>query len=127
VQAAVGSTGATVAQSVIDAVAARNAGRRPGGDLGVVVGATAPLGAVRLDALNGPILAPGIGAQGAQLADLPQIFGAATRQVVATTSRDLLRHGPQPASLRHAARRMADQAGALLHPLTGQLGGGTPG
>lgn len=127
VQAAIGTTGATVAQSVIDAVAARNAGRRPGGDLGVVVGATAPLGAVRLDALNGPILAPGIGAQGAQLADLPQIFGAAIRQVVATTSRDLLRHGPQPASLRHAARRMADQAGALLHPLTGQLGGGTPG
>lgn len=127
VQAAVTGTGATVAQSVIDAVVARNAGRRPSGDVGVVVGATAPVGTVRLDALNGPILAPGIGAQGARLADLPQIFGAASRHVVASTSRDLLRHGPQPAALRHAARRIADQAGALLHPPTGQLGGGTPG
>ncbi|MGH3782274.1 MAG: orotidine-5'-phosphate decarboxylase [Pseudonocardiaceae bacterium] len=127
VQAAVTSTGATVAQSVVDAVAARNAGQCPGGDVGVVVGATAPHGAVRLDALNGPILAPGIGAQGARLADLPQIFGAATRHVVAATSRELLRHGPRQAALRHAARRVADQAGALLHPLTGQLGGGTPG
>jgi orotidine-5'-phosphate decarboxylase len=127
VQAAVTSTGATVAQSVVDAVAGRNAGRRPGGDVGVVVGATAPFGTLRLDALNGPILVPGIGAQGACLADLPQIFGTATRHVVATTSRDLLRHGPQPASLRHAARRIADQACAVLRPLTVQLGGGTPG
>ncbi len=127
VQAAVTGAGATVAQSVIDAVVARNAGRRPSGDVGVVVGATAPVGTVRLDALNGPILAPGIGAQGARMADLPQIFGAASRHVVVSTSRDLLRHGPQPAALRHAARRIADQAGALLHPPTGQLGGGTPG
>lgn len=127
VQAAVTSTGATVAQSVVDAVAARNAGWQFGGDVGVVVGATAPFGTLRLDALNGPILVPGIGAQGACLADLPQIFGGATRHVVATTSRNLLRHGPQAASLRHAARRTADQACALLRPLTGQLGGGTPG
>ncbi|MGB7797825.1 MAG: orotidine-5'-phosphate decarboxylase [Pseudonocardiaceae bacterium] len=127
VQAAVTPTGATVAQSVVDAVAARNAGQRPGGNVGVVVGATAPLRALCLDALNGPILAPGIGAQGARLTDLPEIFGVATRRVVATTSRDLLRHGPGPASLRRAARRVADQAGAVLHPPTGQLGGGTPG
>ncbi|MFN2477610.1 MAG: orotidine-5'-phosphate decarboxylase [Pseudonocardiaceae bacterium] len=127
VQAAVTSTGVTVAQSVVDAVAARNAGQRPGGDVGVVVGATAPLGALRLAALNGPILAPGIGAQGACLADMPQIFGGATRHVVATTSRDLLRHGPRPASLRHAAQRIADQARAVLRPLAGQRGGATPG
>jgi orotidine-5'-phosphate decarboxylase len=127
VQAAVTRTGATVAQSVVDAVAARNAGRRPGGDVGVVVGATAPLGALRLNAVNGPILAPGIGAQGACMADLPEIFGVAIRHVVATTSRDLLRYGPQSASLRHAARRIADQASSLLGPMAGQRGGGTPG
>ena len=127
VQAAVTGTGATVAQSVVDAVAARNVGRRPGGDIGVVVGATAQLGALRLDALNGPILAPGIGAQGACLATLPEIFGVAIRYVVPTTSRDLLRHGPHPASLRHAARRIADQAGAVLRPPAGQRGSGTPG
>jgi len=127
VQAAVTDTGSTVAQSVVDAVAARNAGRRPVGDVGVVVGATTPAGALRLEALNGPILVPGIGAQGAGLVDLPQVFGTAARHVVAVTSRDLLRHGPQPASLRHAARRTADEAGALLHPPSGQVGGGTPG
>jgi orotidine-5'-phosphate decarboxylase len=127
VQAALTGTGSTVAQSVVDAVAARNASRHPVGDLGVVVGATSPAGALRLEALNGPILAPGIGAQGAGLADLPRVFGAAARYVVAATSRDLLRHGPRPASLRHAARRAADEAAALLHLPLGQVDGGTPG
>ncbi|MBW0009818.1 MAG: orotidine-5'-phosphate decarboxylase [Pseudonocardiales bacterium] len=123
VQAAVTRAGSTVAQAVVDAVAARNAGRHPVGDLGVVVGATTPAGAVRLAALNGPILAPGIGAQGARLADLPRVFGAAARHVVVTVSRDLLRYGPHPASLRHAARRTADEAAALLHPLVRQVEG----
>jgi orotidine-5'-phosphate decarboxylase len=134
VQAALTATGSTVAQSVIDAVAARNAGRHPLGDLGVVVGAMTSAGtsagtsapALRLEALNGPILAPGVGAQGARLVDLPRVFGAAARHVVVVMSRELLRHGPQPASLRHAARRTADEAAALLHP-SGQVEGGTPG
>jgi len=111
VQTAVTSTGSTVAQSVVDAVAARNTGHV--GDFGVVVGATKAAGALRLEALNGPILVPGIGAQGACLADLPQVFGASVSHVLPTTSRDLLRYGPEPASLRHAARRMADEAADL--------------
>jgi orotidine-5'-phosphate decarboxylase len=115
VQAAITGTGSTVAQSVVDAVAARNAGHV--GDFGVVVGATTAAGTLRLEALNGPILVPGIGAQGACLADLPQVFGAATRHVLPTTSRDLLRYGPEPASLRHAARRMAGEAAGLLKSL----------
>ena len=131
VQSALTSAGSTVAQSVVDAVAARNAGRHPFGDLGVVVGATRAAGAVRLEALNGPVLAPGVGAQGASLTDVARIFGAVARHVVAATSRDLLRHGPQPAALRHAARRTADEAAALLSPQSGprsgQLGGSTPG
>lgn len=127
VQAAITSTGSTVAQSVVDAVAVRNAGRHPLGDVGVVVGATTPAPALRLEGLNGPILAPGIGAQGAGLADLPALFGASACRVVAATSRDLLRHGPRPASLRHAARRTADAAAALLRSPSGQVGGGTPG
>jgi orotidine-5'-phosphate decarboxylase len=126
VQAAVTGTGSTVAQSVVDAVAGRNARRHPVGDFGVVVGATTPAGALRLGALNGPILAPGIGAQGAGVADLPQVFGAAAGHVVAATSRDLLRHGPQPASLRHAARRIADEAAALLQPRRGRSAGAPP-
>jgi orotidine-5'-phosphate decarboxylase len=127
IQAALTGTGRTVAQSVVDAVATRNAGRRPLGDLGVVVGATTPAGALHLEALNGPILAPGVGAQGAGLVDLPRVFGAAARHVVVVTSRELLRHGPQPASLRHAARRTAEEAAALLHPPSGQVEASTPG
>ena len=124
VQAALTSTGSTVGQSVIDAVAARSTGHI--GDFGVVVGATTPTGALRFDAFHGPILAPGIGAQGACLADLQQVFGVALRQVLPATSRELLRHGPEPASLRHAARRMADEAAELLEFPSGQVGGGTP-
>jgi orotidine-5'-phosphate decarboxylase len=126
VQSALTSTGSTVAQSVVDAVAARNTGRHPVGDLGVVVGVTRVAGALRLAALNGPVLAPGVGAQGAGLADVARVFGAVARHVVAATSRDLLRYGPQPAALRHAARRTADEAAALLRPPSGQVGGGTP-
>jgi orotidine-5'-phosphate decarboxylase len=124
VQAALTSTGSTVGQSVIDAVAARSTGHI--GDFGVVVGATTPTGALRFDAFHGPILAPGIGAQGACLADLQQVFGVALRQVLPATSRELLRHGPEPASLRHAARRMADEAAELLEFPSRQVGGGTP-
>ena len=127
VQAAVTGTGRTVAQSVVDAVASRNAGRHPVGDFGVVVGATAAVGTLRLGELNGPILAPGIGAQGARLVDLPQTFGAATPYVVAAVSRELLRHGPRPASLRHAARRIADETASLIHFVQGRSAGVPPG
>jgi orotidine-5'-phosphate decarboxylase len=127
VQAAVTCAGSTVAQAVVDAIAARNAGRRPVGDFGVVVGATSPAGTLRLAGLNGPILAPGIGAQGACLADLPQLFGAAAGHVVAATSRELLRHGPQQASLRHAARRIADEAATVLRSRRGRSVGAPPG
>jgi len=126
VQAAITATGITVAQSVVDAVTARNADRHPIGDFGVVVGATAPAGTLRLENLNGPILVPGIGAQGAALADLPQRFGTAAGRVVAVVARDLLSHGPQPEALRHAARRTAAEAAIALYPSSRQVGGGTP-
>jgi len=126
VQAARTCTGSTVAQSVVDAVAARNAGRHPLGDTGVVVGATTPAGTLRLAELNGPVLAPGIGAQGATLADLPRIFGTATRYVLPAISRDLLRYGPGLVALRSAARRVADGAAALLLSRSWQADGGTP-
>ena len=124
VQAAFTGTGSTVAQSVVDAVAVRNAGHL--GDFGVVVGATTAARALRLEALNGPILVPGIGAQGACLADLPRVFGVVASHVLPTTSRGLLWHGPEPASLRHAARRIADEATDLLGFPSRQVGGGTP-
>jgi orotidine-5'-phosphate decarboxylase len=74
------------------------------GSFGVVVGATVPELDVDLDGLGGPILAPGLGAQGGSPADLRRLFGTG-RAVVPTVSRDVLAAGPDPAALRAAADR----------------------
>lgn len=117
VQHAVTSDGATVAAQVCAAVAAENAGRDLG-DVGLVVGATigdAPtrLG-IDLAATRAPLLAPGVGAQGATPADLQVTFGSARRNVLASSSREILRAGPDTAALREAARRAAEQCAAAL-------------
>ncbi len=107
------------AQYVVDALAERNTGCVPLGDLGVVVGATVEPGELDLDALNGPVLAPGVGAQGATVDALPRIFGSAPRHelprhVLPATAREVLRHGPDPAGMRAAALRVRDAAAALI-------------
>ena len=64
---------------------------------GLVLGATIDLVdyGVSTDALAGvPILAPGFGVQGARLADLANLFGAASPQVAAHVSREILGAGP---------------------------------
>ena len=104
--------GRTVAQSIVDSVAALNASAEPLGDVGVVVGATVSPGELDLSRLNGPVLAPGFGAQGATVADLRALFGAAVGTglpgVLPASSRDLLRHGPEQAALRQAVERVAE-------------------
>jgi orotidine-5'-phosphate decarboxylase len=74
------------------------------GSFGVVVGATLPELDVDLDGLGGPVLAPGLGAQGGAVADLRRLFGTG-RAVVPTVSRDVLAAGPDGAALRAAADR----------------------
>jgi orotidine-5'-phosphate decarboxylase len=117
--------GRSVAQAVVDTVrgwntpdwlvgdplpdvgAVRDAASRFGpttGSFGVVIGATLPELDVDLDGLGGPILAPGLGAQGGSVADLRRLFGSG-RAVVPTVSRDVLSAGPDPAALRAAADR----------------------
>ncbi|MFC7614210.1 orotidine-5'-phosphate decarboxylase [Actinokineospora soli] len=100
--------GRSVAQAVVDAAAARNAGAEPLGPVGLVVGATLAETGVDLTGLNGAILAPGVGAQGAGPADLSRLFGGAG-VVLPTSSRDVLRHGPDTAALREAALRLRDE------------------
>jgi orotidine-5'-phosphate decarboxylase len=104
--------GRTVAQSIVDSVAALNASAEPLGDVGVVVGATVSPGELDLSRLNGPVLAPGFGAQGATVADLRALFGTAVGTglpgVLPASSRDLLRHGPEQAALRQAVERVAE-------------------
>ena len=55
--------------------------------------------------LNGSILAPGLGAQGAGAADLAEVFGAALPLVLPTMSREVLRGRAGPDALRAAATR----------------------
>ncbi|KGH47225.1 Orotidine 5'-phosphate decarboxylase [Modestobacter caceresii] len=74
------------------------------GSFGVVVGATLPDLDVDLDGLGGPVLAPGLGAQGGSAADLRRLFGTG-RAVVPTVSRDVLQAGPDAGALRAAADR----------------------
>jgi orotidine-5'-phosphate decarboxylase len=76
------------------------------GSFGVVVGATLPEMDLDLDGLGGPILAPGLGAQGGSPADLRRLFGTG-RAVVPTVSRDVLSAGPDVGALRAAADRWA--------------------
>jgi orotidine-5'-phosphate decarboxylase len=103
------STSSTVAQTVVDEIAERNAGADPLGSLGVVVGATVAPGTVDVSALRGPILAPGVGAQGGTADDVRRIFGPAMPDVVPAVSREVLRHGPDIAALRAAIDRLTEQ------------------
>jgi orotidine-5'-phosphate decarboxylase len=80
------------------------------GSFGVVVGATLDRLDVDLDGLGGPILAPGLGAQGGTPEDLQRLFGT-HRAVVPTVSRDVLAAGPDVAALRAAAERWAGELG----------------
>lgn len=113
VQQARAADGRTVAQTVIDEVAACNALEVSAGatlgSLGVVVGATVAAGEVDLRHLAGPVLAPGLGAQGATAADLRAALGDAPL-VLGSSSRDVLRAGPRSADL---VRRAAEAADAM--------------
>ncbi len=96
----------TVAQSMVDGAAARNTGEEPG-SVGVVVGATQDHG-LDLSALNGPVLAPGIGAQGAGPAEIALRFAGLRGVVLPAASRSILRAGPDPSALRAAAHEHRD-------------------
>ena len=108
-QHAVREDGRTVAATMLAHLAAENAAESPLGSFGAVVGATlGDLSSYDLD-INGPLLAPGIGAQGATAADLAGVFGAAVRNVVPNVSRGVLRHGPDVLALRESADRFAEE------------------
>jgi orotidine-5'-phosphate decarboxylase len=90
---------------VLDALAALNDGAEPLGSIGAVVGATIGATGHDLSKVNGPFLAPGIGAQGATAADLRTVFGDALPAVLASTSREVLGAGPSVSGLRAASKR----------------------
>lgn len=102
------AAGETVAGSVLATLAEHNADARPLGSFGAVVGAT--IGSTSEDlAVNGPLLAPGVGAQGGSVADVRRIFGSAVRNVIPTSTRAILRAGPDRTALREVAVRANDE------------------
>lgn len=116
VQEAWTGRGGTVAQSLVDAAAERNAGAVPIGGVGVVVGATQAPGRLRFTGLNGPILAPGLGAQGATADDLARLFGDSLPDVLPSSSRGLLQHGPDRVALKGAVQRAQESLVRMLEP-----------
>jgi orotidine-5'-phosphate decarboxylase len=102
--------GRTVAQSIVDAAAAVN--RELSGSVGVVVGATVS-DPPDVSALGGPVLVPGVGAQGGRPEALGGLGGAHSGQLLPAVSRDVLRAGPEVAAVRAAAERFRDAVAYL--------------
>ncbi|MCA1982784.1 orotidine-5'-phosphate decarboxylase [Nocardioides nematodiphilus] len=100
VQRSTTDTGESVAERMFAHLAALNEGATPYGSFGAVVGATIGDAGASLD-FGGPILAPGFGEQGGTAADIKRIFG--DLPVLPSSSRGLLRKGPDTAALRDAA------------------------
>jgi orotidine-5'-phosphate decarboxylase len=112
VQAAV-NEGVSVAQGIAAEAAARNRGAAPLGAVGLVVGATADHD-LDLAALNGPVLAPGLGAQGAGPTDIAARFRDVGGPVLPSASRSVLGAGPDVVRLRAAALALRDDLAAAL-------------
>jgi orotidine-5'-phosphate decarboxylase len=87
----------------------------PAGTVGAVVGATLEPSAFALSQLGGVILAPGLGAQGAGPADVAARFaGCRAGTVLPSSSRGLLKEGPDPAALRDSARSLNRELAAAM-------------
>ena len=104
--------GRTVAGTVLDEVRACNAGAEGLGSVGVVVGATIGETDEDLD-VGGPLLVPGMGAQGGTVDDVRRIFGAAARDVLPSSSREVLGAGPDKQALHEVAVRTAEAFAGL--------------
>ncbi|MGA8993025.1 MAG: orotidine-5'-phosphate decarboxylase [Nocardioidaceae bacterium] len=117
VQHATTASGRSVAAEVLAALAARNAADDGPGSFGAVVGATVELPSdvtsQTLD-IGGPLLVPGIGAQGGTPGDVRRVFGSAVRHVLPASSREILRAGPDVPALRDAARTGAEAFADLV-------------
>jgi orotidine-5'-phosphate decarboxylase len=99
---------------VIDEISQLNEGASPLGSVGLVVGATIGDTGHDLSKVNGPLLAPGLGAQGGTPDQLRAIFRESLQNVLPSYSREVLSAGPDPAALRAAAQRAADSCRAVL-------------
>lgn len=113
VQGARDEHGRTVAAAVLAEARRRNSGRNPMGSVGAVVGATIGPTSEDLD-ISGPLLAPGVGAQGAGITELARVFAGVTDRVLPASSRGVLDAGPDVTALRERASEVATMCRAGL-------------
>jgi orotidine-5'-phosphate decarboxylase len=112
--------GPTVAGAVLDGLRELNAADLGAdaaadalGSFGAVVGATIASTDEDLE-IRGPLLAPGLGAQGGTAEGLAKVFGSAVRNVVPASSREILGAGPSASALQDAADRANDAFRTVL-------------
>lgn len=114
--------GGSVAGDIVAAATRDNAeaaDRGEWGHVGFVMGAT--IGSAlddlglrdALAASNAPVLAPGFGAQGGTVETIKEVFGASVERVIPTTSRDVLKAGPDVSSLIEAVERTRESVARL--------------
>ncbi|HEX6682878.1 MAG TPA: orotidine-5'-phosphate decarboxylase [Candidatus Limnocylindrales bacterium] len=106
--------GRTVAQTIIDEISQLNVGAEGLGSIGVVVGATIGETGHDLSRLGGPILVPGLGAQGARAEDILSILPGDRSGVVPSYSREVLSVGPDVTALRNQTSKLVDEIRASL-------------
>lgn len=109
IQSARPTSGGDVVAHVLDEVRKVNA-KLPGervGSIGVVFGATCDTDDYDLQAFGGPILAPGLGAQGATVDDIAKRFAGYADRVLPSASRSVLGAGPDVASMRSVTVELA--------------------
>ncbi|HET9186485.1 MAG TPA: orotidine-5'-phosphate decarboxylase [Acidothermaceae bacterium] len=99
--------GLDVVGHVLGEVARANAGADGLGSIGVVFGATCETSGYDLRGFGGPILAPGLGAQGATVDDIARRFAGYADRVLPAVSRAVLSAGPDVTSMRAAAAELA--------------------
>jgi len=109
--------GRSVAEHLADQIADANAADGEGelGPIGAVVGATLGCEAADLAGRlpNSLLLVPGIGAQGATIADVRRDFGVHYSRVIPSLSRTIARAGPRPEDLRREVERLIAEIRAV--------------
>jgi len=104
----------TVEGQLLADLGTRNRAEGSLGSFGAVVGATRRFPAAELNALAGPLLVPGLGAQGATVADVAANFAGVEVPILVSTSRALLDHGPDPRDLALAASELSRELSSAL-------------
>ncbi len=114
-QTAITRDGLDVARTILRDISAANRDAQTLGSIGCVFGATMETTGYPLHEMGGPILAPGLGAQGAAPADIARRFAACAGQVLPTASRSISDAGPDTDALGRAVAELNGQcADALL-------------